>query len=107
MTLNEIPPVQLNEPIFLNATFHGVPKCDRLSVIWVKHDQDINNPNRKYEVTIDKKGSAVLHIKNASHEDVGTYTVEVHDKSGKRQSNQTLVEVRGILHSWNRLNLKD
>lgn len=99
MTLNGVPPVHLNESVELKATFQDVSKCNRLSVIWVKHDQDINSPHRKYEVTIDKKGSAILYIKNVKNEDVGTYTVEVHNEFGKGQSSQKLEVIRGILHS--------
>lgn len=99
VTLNEVPPVQLNDSVVLTATFQDVSKCDRLSVIWVKQDQDIHSPHRKYEVTIDKKGSAVLYIKNVKKEDVGTYTVEVHNEFGKRQSSRKLEVIRGILYS--------
>lgn len=99
MTLNGVPPVYLNESVELKATFQDVSKCNRLSVIWVKHDQDINSPHRKYEVTIDKKGSAVLYINNVKKEDVGTYTVEVHNEFGKGQSSQKLEIIRGILIS--------
>lgn len=98
MTLNEVHPVHLNKSVELKATFQDLSKCDRLSVIWVKHDQDTNSPDRRYEVIIDKKGSAALRIKNLSKEDVGTYTVEVHNKFGKGQS-QKLEMIRGILHS--------
>lgn len=99
MTLNEVPPVHLNDYVELKATFQDFSQCDRLSVIWVKHDQDTNSPHRKYEVIIDKKGSAALRIKNLKKEDVGTYTVEVHNEFGKGQSSQRLEVIRGILHS--------
>lgn len=98
MTLNKIPPVHLNESVVLKATFQDVSKCDRISVIWVKHDQDINSPHRKFEVIVDKKGSAVLRINNLKKEDFGTYTVEVHNEFGKGQSSQKLEIIRGILH---------
>lgn len=99
MTLNEVPPVHLNESVELKATFQDVSRCDRLSVIWVKHDQDINIPHQKYEAVIDKKGSAVLRINNLKREDVGTYTVEVHNEFGKGQSSQILEIIRGIFNS--------
>lgn len=107
MTFNEVPPVHLNESVELKATFQYVSSCDRLSVIWVKHDPDINIPHRKYEVVIDKKGSAVLRINNLKREDVGTYEVEVHNQFGKGQSSQKLEVIRGILHFKNRFILRD
>lgn len=107
VTLNEVPPVHLNESVELKATFQDVSRCDRLSVIWVKHDQDINIPHQKYEAVIDKKGSAVLRINNLKREDVGTYTVEVHNEFGKGQSSQKLEIIRGIFNSQNRFILKD
>lgn len=97
MTFDELPPVHLSEPVYLKATVQNVSKCDKLSVIWVKHDQDIHTPHRKYEVTIDKNSYVVLYINNAKKEDAGTYTVEVHNKCGKRQSSQKLEVIRGII----------
>lgn len=99
VTLNEVPPVHLNASVELKASFQNVSRCERLSVIWVKHDQDINIPHRKYEVVIDRTGSAVLRIKNLKEDDVGTYTVEVHNEFGKGQSSQKLEIIRGIFNS--------
>lgn len=107
MTFYEVPPVHLNESVELKAAFQNVSRYDRLSVIWVKHDPDINIPHRKYEVVIDQKGSAVLRINNLKREDVGTYTVEVHNKFGKGQSSQKLEVIRGILHFKSRFILRD
>lgn len=97
MTLNEISPVHLGERVYLKATVQNISKCDKLSVIWVKHDQDIHTPHRKYEVTIDKNSYVVLYINNAKKEDAGTYTVEVHNNCGKGQSSQKLEVIRGII----------
>lgn len=90
MTLNEVPPLHLHESVVLKANIRDVSKC--LSLIWIKHDQDIDNS--KYEVSFTNT-SAVFCINDVKREDAGTYTIEVHNEFGKGQSSRKLEVVGG------------
>lgn len=89
VTLYEVSPVHLHDSVVLKAEisngFH--------SVIWKKHDQDINNP--KYEVCFNGDGSSFFCINNAKKEDAGTYKIEVQNEFGIGQSSQKLEVVGG------------
>lgn len=65
-------------------------------VFWKKDNQEIDNNNPKYEMSVNKNDdSATLCIKNIKNEDGGIYTIEVQSELGDSHSSQTLLVIEG------------
>lgn len=93
MTLNQIPPTNVNECLELKAVIKSLPVYQK--VIWTKDGEkiDINEP--KYEGSKKDANSEVLCINDVEEEDGGMYTIEVHNELGKDQSSQELKIIAG------------
>lgn len=93
MTLNQIPPTNVNECLELKAVIESLPVYQK--VIWTKDGEKIDIDEPKYEGSKKDANSEVLCINDVEEEDGGMYTIEVHNELGKDQSSQELKIIAG------------